>query len=491
MASTQSAPKSLRIVVIGAGMAGILAATRLLEAGKHEFVVYEKADRVGGTWRENTYPGLTCDVPAHAYTYSFAPNPEWSSYLSPGAEIQRYFESVAEKYALDKFMQFGQEVTRCEWKNGRWELETAKGLKDTADVVIAATGVLHHPSTPDIPGLDTFAGACFHSAQWDHSVALDGKRVGIIGSGSTGVQIVSALAGRASKVIHIQRTPQWIMPTPNDPYTEEQKAAFRANPALIDEIRYNEAYTSAVRRFTEAIIDPDSSQMHEIEAIVQKNLEDSIKDPVLREKLRPNYRAACKRLIYSSDYYEKVQRPDVEVAIGGIKQIEPNGVRMADGSLQEVDVLVLATGFHADRFVRPMRLIGRDGADIDSRWSPSPSAYLGITVPGFPNFFMINGPTGPVGNFSLIDIAERQWGYIEHLLAALESGEARSVELKEDTLRAYDERRIAAARKTIFGSGCNSWYLDATGVPASWPWSYDAFAEQTAKPRDEDYVCAA
>lgn len=491
MTATQSSPKSLRIVIIGAGMAGVLAATRLLEAGKHQFVVYEKADRVGGTWRENTYPGLTCDVPAHAYTYSFAPNPEWSSYLSPGEEIQAYFESVAEKFALDRFIRFGEEVTSCEWHDGRWQLETSKGLKDSADVVIAATGVLHHPSTPDIPGLDTFAGACFHSAKWDHSVALDGKRVGIIGSGSTGVQIVSALAGRASKVIHIQRTPQWIMPTPNDPYSEEQKAAFRANPALIDEIRYSEEYTKAVRRFTEAIIDPDSPEMREIEAIVLKNLEDSVKDPVLREKLRPNYRAACKRLIYSSDYYEKVQRPDVETAFGAIKQIEPKGVRMADGSLQEVDVLVLATGFHADRFVRPMRLTGRDGADIDARWSPAPSAYLGIAVPGFPNFFMINGPTGPVGNFSLIDIAERQWGYIEQILRTLESGQARTVELKEDTMRAYDERRIAAARKTIFGSGCNSWYLDATGVPASWPWSYDAFVEQTAKPRNEDYLCAA
>lgn len=487
MTIANTAPQSLRIVVIGAGMAGILAAIRLREAGKHQVVVYEKADRVGGTWRENTYPGLACDVPAHAYTYSFAPNAEWSSYLAPGPEIQRYFEAVAQQYALDKVIQFGQEVVRCELKDGRWELETASGLIDHADVVIAATGVLHHPSMPDLPGLDRFVGPSFHSAQWDHSVALDGKRIGIIGSGSTGVQIVSALAGRASKLIHIQRTPQWIMPVPNTPYSEEQKAAFRADPALIDDIRYAEAYTSAVNRFTEAIIDQDSPQIREIEDICRQNLEGSVKDPVLREKLRPNYRAACKRLIYSSDYYEKVQRPDVAVAIGPIQHIEPEGVRMADGTLQEVDVLVLATGFHADRFVRPMRVIGRNGTDLDARWSPAPSAYLGITVPGLPNFFMLNGPTGPVGNFSLIDIAERQWNYIEHLLADIEAGKCRQVDLKEDAMQAYDHRRIAAARKTIFGSGCSSWYLDATGVPASWPWSYDAFAEQTAAPKNEDY----
>jgi len=480
-------PKPLRIVIIGAGMAGMLAAIRLREAGTHQVAIYEKADRVGGTWRENTYPGLACDVPAHAYTYSFAPNAEWSSYLAPGAEIQRYFESLAQQYALDTLIQFGQEVTRCELKDGRWQLETAAGLKDSADVVIAATGVLHHPRLPDIPGLDSFAGPHFHSAQWDHSVALDGKRIGIIGCGSTGVQLVSGLAGRASQLIHIQRTPQWIMPTPNDLYTEEQKAAFRANPALIDDIRYGEAYTSAVRRFTEAIVDKDSPQIREIEAICRSNLEESVIDPVLREKLRPDYRAACKRLIFSSNYYEKVQRPDVKVAIGAIQRIEPSGVRMADGSLHEIDILVLATGFHVDRFVRPMKVTGREGADLDAVWSRAPSAYLGIAVPGFPNFFMLNGPTGPVGNFSLIDIAERQWQYIEQLLTDLESGKCCHVDLKEETMRAYDHRRIAAARNTIFGSGCTSWYLDATGVPSSWPWSYDAFAEQTAKLRPEDY----
>ncbi|MGD9598440.1 MAG: flavin-containing monooxygenase [Steroidobacteraceae bacterium] len=480
-------PRRLRIAVIGAGMAGILAAIRLRETGHHRVVIYEKAGRIGGTWRENTYPGLACDVPAHAYTYSFAPNAEWSSYLAPGSEIQRYFESVAQAHRLDEIIRYGEEVTRCELVDGRWHIETARGTQDDVDVVIAATGVLHHPGTPDIAGLDRFAGPCFHSARWDHSVPLDGRRIGIVGCGSTGVQIVSALAGRASRLVHIQRTPQWIMPVPNDPYTEEQKAAFRADPALIDAIRYGEEYTSAVRRFTDAIVDQDSLQIREIEAIVLRNLEDSVTDPVLREKLRPDYRAACKRLIYSPDYYQKVQRPDVEVAIGPIRQIEPAGVRMADGSLHEVDILVLATGFRADRFVRPMRVRGRNGADIDAAWSPAPSAYLGISVPGFPNFFMLNGPTGPVGNFSLIDIAERQWGYIGQLIAGIESGKCRMMDLKEATMRDYDARRIAAAKRTIFGSGCKSWYLDATGVPSSWPWSYDSFAEQTAAPKIAEY----
>lgn len=487
MNESKSTPRKLRIAIIGAGMAGILAAIRLREAGKHEVAVYEKSGRIGGTWRENTYPGLNCDVPAHAYTYSFAPNPDWSSFLAPGPEIQSYFENVVSRHDISPLIRFNQEVKSCVWRDGRWRIETVHGLTDEADVVIAATGVLHHISVPQIDGLESFAGAKFHTARWDHSVPLDGKRVGIIGNGSTGVQIVSALAGRASHVTHIQRTPQWIMPMPNDPYTDEQRAAFRKDPALIDEIRYGEWYTTMVRRFTEAIVDHQSAQMHEIEAIVRNNLEQSVKDPVLREKLRPDYRAACKRLIYSPDYYQMVQRPDVEVAVGRIARIEPEGVRMQDGSLHALDVLALATGFKAHMYMRPMTVQGRDGADLDVFWARHATSYLGISMPGFPNFFMLNGPTGPVGNFSLIDIAERQWGYIDQLITTLESGRCREVSVNAALMKDFDQRRIAAAKKTVFATGCSSWYLDADGVPSSWPWSYDAFAEQTAAPRFEEF----
>lgn len=491
MTHPNGSSRKLRIIIIGAGMAGVLAAIRLREAGKHEVAVYEKASSVGGTWRENTYPGLNCDVPAHAYTYSFAPNPEWSSFLSPGPEIKRYFEEVVTRHDVRSLIRFDSEIERCEWQDGRWRLRTVHGVTDEADVVIAATGVLHHPSMPQIEGLERFEGASFHTARWDHSVPLDGKRVGVIGSGSTGVQIVSALAGRAARVVHIQRTPQWIMPMPNEPYTDEQRTAFRADPALIDQIRYGEWYTANVRRFTDAIIAPDSPSMAEIEAIVRDNLEQSVANPVLREKLRPDYRAACKRLIYSPDYYQKVQRPDVAVSVGRIECIEPKGVRMQDGTLHELDVLALATGFKAHLFTRPMTVLGRGGADLDALWGQTPSAYLGISMPQFPNLFMINGPTGPVGNFSLIDIAERQWGYIDQLIGQLESGRCREISVTGATMDAYDERRIEAAKRTIFGSGCSSWYLDVNGVPSSWPWSYDAFAEQTAAPKLAEFELVA
>lgn len=487
MSGIKAKKRELRFVIIGTGMAGILAAIRLRQSGHRQVALYEKADRIGGTWRENTYPGLNCDVPAHAYTYSFAPNPDWSSYLAPGPEIQAYFEGVFNEYGIGELTHFNQEVTRCVFENGAWQIATSGGLKDTADVVIAATGVLHHPNYPDIPGLETFAGAKFHSARWDHSVPLDGRRVGIVGNGSTGVQIISALVGRPGKLIHFQRSPQWIMPVENIPYTEEQIAAFRADPALVDKERYNETYLTNVRSFTNAIIDCDSPQIKGIEAVVKENLEKSIKDPILREKLRPNYRAACKRLIYSPDYYQAVQHPAVAVVVEGIERVEPEGIRTKDGVLHPLDVLVLATGFKADRFVRPMTVLGRGGMDLDQVWAKRPKAYLAISIPEFPNFFLLNGPTGPVGNFSLIDIAERQWTYIEQLIAQIEAGRCREVSVSAEAMEEYEQRRIAAAKKTIFASGCTSWYLDAEGVPASWPWSYDRFAEEMTTPKLEAF----
>ncbi|WP_380871419.1 putative monooxygenase [Sphingomonas sp. DBB INV C78] len=484
--------KTLKAVVIGAGMAGILAAIRLKEMG-HDVTVLEKAARVGGTWRENRYAGLHCDVPAHAYTYSFAPNADWSRYLSPGPEIQRYFEKVADDYGVTPLIRFDQEVAEARWDDAttQWAIETKSGLKLDADLVIAATGVLHHPKMPEIEGLESFTGTAFHSARWQDGVDLSGKRVGIIGNGSTGVQIVSALAGVAAKTVHFQRSPQWIMPVDNQYYSDEQRAAFRADPQLIDDIRYNPEYEANVRRFSRAINDMESEEIHQIEWAVANHLETAVADPVLREKLRPNYRAACKRLIFSWDYYEKVQRPDVDVVTAGIERIEPAGVRDRGGNLHELDVLILATGFHADRFVRPINLIGRGGTALNDVWAKRPSAYLAVSVPDFPNLFLLNGPTGPVGNFSLIDIAEKQMTYIEQLIDRVAAGEIRAASASREAFADYEERRIAAAKGTIFASGCTSWYLDAEGVPASWPWSYDAFTEAMDAPKLEDFDLAA
>ena len=479
--NASAARSKLRYAIIGAGMSGILAAKRLLERDDADVTVFEKSTRVGGTWRENRYPGLTCDVMAHAYTYSFAPNPDWSSVMAGGAEIREYFDNVWRRYGVDRVTRFNAEVTLCEWCDDHWYLEVSDGTRADFDVVIVASGVLHHPNVPALPGLETFHGEVFHSARWPDDLPLAGRSIGVVGNGSTGVQIVSALAGQA-RVTQFQRTPQWIMKIDNRRFTEEERAYFRANPEVVEGIRKDPEYVRLVKRFNDAIVEPDSPAMAEIEAAALQYLETAVTDPELREKLRPDYRAACKRLIYSCDYYEAVQRPGVTVVREGIAQVEPAGVRTSDGVLHELDILVLATGFRADRFIRPTRVVGAAGLSLDEAWAVRPSAYLAVAVPGFPNFFLLNGPTGPVGNFSLIDIAEAQWGYIDQLLDEVRGGRCTALAPTVAAMQDYDARRIVAARKTIFATGCNSWYLDAEGVPATWPWGYTAFFEAMAKP---------
>jgi cation diffusion facilitator CzcD-associated flavoprotein CzcO len=482
--------KRLRFIIIGAGMAGILAGIRLKARGDHDFTLYEKGDKVGGTWRENTYPGVSCDTPAHSYNYSFASNPDWSAYYAPGAEIRDYFDRMTDVYGLRGHIRFGVEVASCAYRNGRWHVQTKDGQIDTADVLIGASGVLHHPHIPTIPGMQTFQGPHFHSARWDHSVSLEGKRIGVIGNGSTGVQLVAALGRRGQSVVHFQRSPQWIMPCPDISYSDEDKRGFREDPSKIEEVRNGAEAKKRRARFTSAIIDMDSPELAQIQAIVEQNLQDSVRDPILREKLRPKYKAACKRLVFSAHYYEAVQRPGMQVDTGRIDRIEPAGVRMQDGTLHEIDILVLATGFKADQFVRPMKVTGVNGVDLSEYWAVRPRAYYALTVPQFPNFFFLNGPTGPVGNFSLTDIAERQWAYVDQLIDLLRQGQYRAISPTPAALEDYESRRTAAAKRTVFASGCTSWYLDSEGAPQVWPWSYDYFVQVMTQPKLQDYELA-
>jgi cation diffusion facilitator CzcD-associated flavoprotein CzcO len=478
----------LRFAIIGAGMSGILSAIKLREAGFTNYVIYEKADELGGTRRENRYPGIACDVPSHAYTYSFEPNPEWSCEFSPGAEIQSYFEGVARKYGVEKDIRFGQEIDRCEFRDGRWRIETKSGLRDEVDFVIAATGVLHHPKYPDIEGLDGFEGALFHSARWDHSVPLDGKRVGVVGTGSTAVQITAAIADRVEKFSLFQRTPQWIMPQENAVYSEDEKRRFRAHPEQLHDI-HSEFEKLFAEGFANAVVDADSPQMKAIEDTCRANLEASVSDPVLREKLRPNYRAACKRIIFSPDFYRAIQEPAAELVTEPIERVQADGVLTRDGQLHQLDVLVLATGFQVDRFMRPMEIVGRSGKRLEEVWADRPSAYLAVSIPDFPNFFMLNGPNGPVGNFSLIQVAELQFAYILQLVDRVQRGECKELSASAEATAKFDADRVEAAKSTIWSSGCRSWYLDDRGIPAVWPWTYDRFKEEMAGPDLDDYEC--
>jgi cation diffusion facilitator CzcD-associated flavoprotein CzcO len=478
-----------RVVVIGAGMAGILAGIKLREAGFTEIAIYEKADRVGGTWRENTYPGLTCDVPSHHYTYSFERNPDWSRHLSPGPEIQSYFERTATKYGVDQILHCNKQATSAEFVDGRWHLGFQDGHNDVADILISATGVLHKPKYPQIDGIETFKGNCFHSARWDHSVALEGKRIGVIGNGSTGVQLISALAGTASKLEHYVRHPQWIMPVENGYFTDEERQAFHDPAVLKDAMRFEE-YNAAVERYTMAIVDMESEGAREMGAICLANLEQGVKDPVLRERLRPDHAPLCYRLIFSPDYYQAIQHPNAALVTEGITGIEETGIRTADGELHELDIIVLATGFHPDTFMRPMSFKGRNGVDLETLWADGPKAYLAATLPDFPNFFMLNGPNGPVGNFSLIDIAELQWHYIAQCIDKLSTHECDEISPLKESMLKFENERVAAARETVwYRGGCKSWYLDKNGIPSSWPWTYSRFAQAMSEPDWTAFEC--
>jgi cation diffusion facilitator CzcD-associated flavoprotein CzcO len=473
------ARNALRVAVIGAGMGGILAVIKLREAGHDDITVFEKADRVGGTWRENTYPGIACDVPSHLYSYSFAPNPDWSHVFSAGEEIQAYFERVAAEYDVTRSVRFGDEVVAAEYGDGRWHLRTASGSEADFDVVVAATGVLHHPAIPELPGMADFEGACFHSARWDHSVPLAGARVGVVGTGSTAVQITSALARDVAHLTLFQRTAQWVLPQANPEYTEEEKARFHDDPELLRTAHDNLAI--AFGGFAAAVIDADSPGMAVIESMCRDNLE-SVKDPALRERLRPDYRAGCKRLVVSPDFYEAIQSPTASLVTDRIDRFESGGVRTADGELHELDVVVLATGFRADAFMRPMAVTGRGGVALADAWRDRPNAYLSVGIPDFPNFFMINGPNGPVGNFSLIEVAEYQMGYVLQLIRLLATGGASEVAPTREATDRHEAERAEAAQHSIWVTGCRSWYLDDRGVPATWPWTFDRFREVMARP---------
>ncbi|NRA02820.1 MAG: NAD(P)/FAD-dependent oxidoreductase [Myxococcales bacterium] len=483
--TADSARSGLRFIIIGAGMSGILSAIKLREAGL-DFTIYEKADRLGGTWRENTYAGITCDVPSHFYSFSFALNPDWSRQFSPGAEIQAYFEDVAHRYKIDEDIQYGKAVTGAAFENGRWQIELADGSTDVGDFLIAATGVLHHPAYPAIEGLDEFEGAAFHSARWDHDVSLAGKRVGLIGTGSSAIQITSAVIDEVQRLSVFQRTAQWVMPVPNSDFSDEERAAFRRNPESMQKLR-DEVNRSFTEGFANVLGDAESPVMHAIHDACVANLENSVKDPGLREKLRPNYRAACKRLIMSGDFYDAIQRPNASLVTEGIERVEKSGLRTRDGKLHELDVLILATGFRVDQFVRPMNVTGRGGVVLDELWKGGPFAYMAIMVPEFPNLFMLNGPNSPVGNFSLIEVAELQFQYVMRMVDQVRSGSCRAISPSREAMERFDIERRKAAETTIWNTGCNSWYLDARGLPTAWPFTFDRFRKEMGRPRFDDH----
>ena len=462
-----SGKRSLNVAIIGAGMSGLCMAVKLQDAGIDTYTVFEKADEVGGTWRDNTYPGLTCDVPSRFYTYSFRPNPDWSRLMSPGPEIHSYLRQVATERGIRPHIRFGTDVTSARYRDGQWWVGTAAG-EEMFDVLITATGFLRVPRYPDIPGLDSFAGPMFHSSRWDHTITLPDKRIGLIGTGSTGVQITAELGGKVKGIKVFQRTPQWVFPTPNLRYSALTKAALQRWPVL-NKVGYRAWEFYIEHGFGRATVEP-CWQRRAMTAMCRWNLRLSVRDPELRRRLTPDYQAMCKRQILAGHYYQAVQKPGVHLVSEAIDHVEPKGVVTVDGRLHELDLLVFATGFDARAYVRPMDIVGENGLTLNEAWADGPHAYRSVAVPGFPNLFMLMGPHSPIGNQSLVIVAEDQADYAMWWINQIRDGRIAAAAPTEAATKDYNESMKAAMPQTVWVTGCKSWYLGKDGLPELFPW---------------------
>jgi cation diffusion facilitator CzcD-associated flavoprotein CzcO len=483
MTTNGTRPRTPRVAIVGAGMSGLCMAIKLKYAGIDSFTIYEKASDLGGTWRDNTYPGLACDVPSRFYQYSFEPNPDWTHLFSAGDEIWRYLDQVADRYELRDHIRFNSEVVDARFQELAWQIETVDGHEATAEFLISATGVLHHPRYPDIDGLDEFEGDMFHSSRWDHEVALEGRRVAILGTGSTAVQIICATAEQAGELHVFQRTPQWVLQLPNPRYHGLVSAAYRHLPVL-NKVAY-QGTRATFELFARALVAP-GWQRSLVSWMCRRNLA-TVKDPVLREALTPEYQPMCKRLVVSPGFYDAMQRENVKLVTDGIDRIEPTGIRTRDGVLHEIDVLVLATGFDAHAYMRPLQLTGEDGLSLDEAWSDGPRAYRTVAMPGFPNLFVLMGPHSPIGNYSLFPIAEAQADHALGWIQRWQTGEITTVAPTQEATDRFNAEMRAAMPSTVWVTGCQSWYLGKDGMPELWPWTPDRHRHMLAQPAIDDF----
>lgn len=475
-----------RIAIIGAGMSGIAAVVKLRDAGYSDLTVFEKTDRVGGTWRENTYPGLSCDVPSRWYSFTFNLKADWKHRYSYGHEIQEYMEETADKFGVSDITRFNTPVARVVYEGPHWRLTLHDGTEETFDVVISATGVLHHPMMPDIDGLESFAGDKFHTARWDHSVPLEGRRVGIIGTGSTSAQIVGAITDKVGEIHVFQRTPQWMAPLPQKRYSKFHNRLMAMFPFL-QKIAFHMYFQLMLKTFAEATIGNKRMQRL-LSWVCLRNLEKNVPDAELRAKLTPDYQAACKRLIFCSDFYPAISRDNAHLVTEGIRRITPEGVETVDGKVHELDVLVLATGFDPAAFILPTEVVGEDGRSLHDFWDGAPRAHRAVAMPGFPNFWMLEGPTGPVGNLSLITISEHQVDYVIAMLDKMKADGLAAVAVREDAFRQYNAEMLDAVQKTVWVTGgCTSWYMDKTGTPNLYPFAPARYLSDMHAPAFSEY----
>lgn len=470
-----------KIVIIGAGMTGILMAIKCREKGIQDIVVLEKAGRIGGTWRENTYPGVACDVPAHMYTYSFAMNPDWSRYYAGGSEIQGYFEAMVQRYNLEPLIHCNEEVTASEFNNGQWLISTSAGRQYQADFVFCATGILHHPAYPDIKGLASFKGKVFHTARWNHDVTFDPSvSVGVIGNGSTAAQFIPELVKTGAQVSVFMRTPQWIVRIPDRSIMAWER--FLLKHSVLMQRLYRWASTLLIRDFFNKALAGAPIRAWLLDKLVRLNLRFSVKDKDLRDQLTPDFQVGCKRVIVNTTFYKAMQQGNAHLVRDGIAEVTPDGLLMNDGTLHQCDVLVLSTGFKALSYMRPMALVGDNNVAIDEAWKDKIEAYHSVLLKDYPNFFLMLGPHTPIANFSVIAMSEVQGDYIMQLIDAWMLGDFDTVAPQQEAVDRYQQFIRDGLKGSTWASGCQSWYLDADGDAIVWPYSWDHYVKVMASP---------
>jgi cation diffusion facilitator CzcD-associated flavoprotein CzcO len=471
---------SRSVAVVGGGFGGVGTAAMLRRAGYADVTVFEQAERVGGVWQHNTYPGLSCDVPSHLYEFSFAPNPRWSRRFSPGREIQAYVEDVARRFGVADRIRVNTEVTRATFdeSRARWVLETSAGEHE-ADVLVTACGILRTPKRPAIGGLDRFAGAMFHTAHWRHDVDLAGKRVAVIGTGCTAIQVVPAIQPIVARLDVYQRSPGWTFPKGDFAYSPRAQRLFERFPMLQKLDRF------AVFVFMEvgvAGMTRDRWILAPLRAVGRWQIRRHIHDPDLRRRLTPRDEIGCKRIMLTDDWYRTLAQPNVEVITEAISEATDGGIRTADGIEHEVDAIVLATGYRSHDFVAPMEIVGRGGKTLAGVWRDSPKAYLGTTVAGFPNLFILYGPNTNGGAGSALHMLESAIGHVIAGIRALERTGTQTIELRPEAAAEFDRELRAALERSVWQSGCTSWYVNEQGEnPSQWPWLWTTYRRRTAR----------
>jgi cation diffusion facilitator CzcD-associated flavoprotein CzcO len=460
------------VAIIGSGFSGLGMAIRLKQAGLHDFVVLERAAEVGGTWQANTYPGCACDVPSHLYSFSFAPNPDWTRTYSGQPEIWAYLRRTADDFGVRPHVRLGCAVESATWLESerRWELETSEGAM-RARVLVAGMGPLTEPRIPDVPGLEDFEGEVWHSARWNHDFDLAGKRVASIGTGASAIQYVPEIAKEVSRLHVFQRTPPWVVPHSSRPIRMWERRLYRAVPAAQRLVR------GAIYAGREALVLGLVKQprlMRVVERVARKHLARQVDDPALRERVTPDYTIGCKRILPSNRWYRALGRPNVELVTAGVSEVRARSVVAADGSEREVDAIVFGTGFQVTDIPAAHRVRGRGGRLLDDLWKGSPRAHLGSTIAGFPNLFFLLGPNTGLGHSSMVYMIESQIAHVLAALRAMRERGAETIEVRPEAQARYNDWLERRLEGTVWNTGCASWYLDHTGRNSTiWPdWTF-------------------